>query len=176
MAVALTGLVTVWSGTVTGPVALVAPTLLAVAVGLVLAHLMVPLAARIAVRRSADGRVRSTLVALAIARRPTVRRTLAIVTVATSLAAFSAAALVAGDLNREQRAAVETGAPVVLTTDAHRVGPVVEAVQAADPGGHRAPPSPWCRRVRRTRSRPSPSSPTGSPTWPPSPASATAST
>ncbi len=143
-AAALVGLAT---GNLGGPLALAAPALLALAVGLLLAHALVPVAAALARRYADRGRVGSAIAAAHIARRPAVRRIVTMVTVATALSVFSADALVVGTRNRELRARIETGAPVVLDTDAMDVAPVLEVLRAVDPGGARATPVVWSRQV-----------------------------
>ena len=116
VAVAAAGLVTLLSGNLSGPLALATPTLIALALGLVLAHVLIPLADTNARRLTARGRVVGGLTAVQVARRPAVRRIMAIITVATALTVFATDALVVGARNREDRAKVETGAEAVITT------------------------------------------------------------
>lgn len=142
-AAALVGLAT---GNLSGPLALAAPALLALAVGLVLAHALVPLAAALARRYAERGRVGSALAAAHIARRPAVRRIVTMVTVATALSVFSADALVVGARNRELRARIEAGARVVLGTDTTEVPAALEALRAVDPDGSRVTPVVWSRQ------------------------------
>lgn len=104
-------------GGIRGPVALVAPGILAVAVGLVLAHLVPPVTAaagRAALRR---GRVRAATAFLEAARSPATRRVVVMVTLATALAVFSADGLRIGQRNWDAAAAQEAGAPAVLHVD-----------------------------------------------------------
>ena len=89
VAVAAAGLVTLASGNLSGPLALVTPTLIALALGLVLAHVLIPVADAAARRLTARGRVVGGLTAVQVARRPAVRRIMAIITVATALTVFA---------------------------------------------------------------------------------------
>lgn len=140
VAVAAAGLVTLLSGNVSGPLALATPTLIALALGLVLAHVLIPLADKTARRLTARGRVVGGLTAVQVARRPAVRRIMAIITVATALTVFATDALVVGARNREDRAKVETGAEAVITTAPTDATSLRAAVAAADPTGTGATP------------------------------------
>jgi len=140
VAVAAAGLVTLLSGNLSGPLALATPTLIALALGLVLAHVLIPLADATARRLTARGRVVGGLTAVQVARRPAVRRIMAIITVAMALTVFATDALVVGARNREERARVETGAEAVITTTATDITSLRRAVTAADPTGALATP------------------------------------
>ena len=140
IAVAAAGVVTLASGNLAGPLALATPTLLALAIGLLLAHVLVPVADLVGRRMGARGRVVGGLTALQVARRPAVRRVMTIITVATALTVFAADAVVVGGRNREQRARVETGAEAVLTTSATDIASLRAAVSAVDPSGAVATP------------------------------------
>ena len=140
VAVAVAGLVTLLSGNLSGPLALATPTLIALALGLLLAHVLIPVADAAARRMTAQGRVVGGLTAVQVARRPAVRRIMAIITVATALTVFATDALVVGARNRDERARVETGAEAVLTTNATDAKALVAAVTAADPTGSVATP------------------------------------
>jgi len=132
--VAAAGVVTIVTGSVSGPVVLATPALLALAVGLVLAMLLVPVAARlghVALRR---GHVAAGVTALQVARRPGVRRVVAIVTVASALLVFATDAYLAGQRNRAERASLETGAQVVLSTDSKDPRQLRELLKRLDPG------------------------------------------
>jgi putative ABC transport system permease protein len=130
-------------GTVSGsqsPVALLAPGLLAVAGGLLLAQLVVPAAGPLARRALRRGHVASALASTQVARRPALRRLISIITVACALFIFAVDVWEVADRNREARAAVEAGAPVVLTVDAKNAGALRSAVLAIDPGQRFATP------------------------------------
>jgi hypothetical protein len=128
------------TGGLDGPVALAAPGLLAILVGLVVAHLTLPSAAVLGRRLLGRGRVRAGVSLLDAARNPTTRRMVAIVTLATALAVFSADALVIGQRNRAAAAEQEAGAPVALTVQTTNL-PGVRAVLAdADPEGEQVTP------------------------------------
>ena len=113
-ALAVAGLL---AGDVGGPTALLTPVLLALAVGLLGAALLRRLAARAGRRALHRGRLPAGLAALSLARRPSLRHVLVVVTTATALATFAANAVVVGSTNRASRAALETGAPTVLDTE-----------------------------------------------------------
>lgn len=136
--VAVAGVASVVTGNVSGPLVLLTPTLLALAVGLLLAHVLVPVAAGLGGALVRRGRVAGAVTALQVARRPAVRRVVTIITVATALTVFAADAVVVGQRNRADRAQVEVGATRTLATDATRLAPLLAAVRAADPGGTHA--------------------------------------
>ena len=141
VAVAAAGLVTLASkGLSSGPLALVTPTLIALALGLVLAHVLIPVADAAARRLTARGRVVGGLTAVQVARRPAVRRIMAIITVATALTVFATDAIVVGARNREDRARVESGAEAVIITSTTDVNTLRQGVRAADPSGTVATP------------------------------------
>ena len=145
VAAAAAGVATLLTGD-GGPIALLAPGLLAIAGGLLLAQAAIPTAgpmARLALRR---GRVASALAGLQIARRPALRRLIAIVTVACALLVFAVDAWSVADRNRTTRAEVEAGAPVVLTVDADSSLALRQAVLDIDPKARSRRPSSRSRR------------------------------
>ncbi len=75
----------------------------------------------------------SALASTQVARRPALRRLIAIITVACALLVFAVDAWQVADRNRAVRAGVENGAPVVLTVDAKDAGTLRSAVLAIDP-------------------------------------------
>ena len=137
-ALALVGLV---SGDVDGPTALLVPVLLALAVGLLGAALLRRLAARTGRRALARGRLAPGLAALSLARRPSLRHVLVVVTTATALATFAANAVVVGAGNRAARAELETGAPAVVRTDSTDPASLAAAVDSL-PANQRALATP----------------------------------
>lgn len=128
------------TGGLDGPVALAAPGLLAIVVGLVLAHLTTPTAALAGSRLLRRGRVRAGVSVLDAARSPATRRVVAIVTLATALAVFSADALLVGDRNRAAASEQEAGAPMVAAVRGTDLAAVRAALGAADPDGRLATP------------------------------------
>lgn len=131
------------TGSVTGPLALATPGLLALAVGLALAHVVTPVAARIGARSARRGNTVASLAAVQVARRPAVRRIVAIVTVATSLAVFATDAALVAAGNRDVRARIETGAVAVLSVGTQDPTLVVRALDLADPDRAAATPVAW---------------------------------
>ena len=139
VAAAAAGVVTLVSGE-SGPVALLAPGLLAVAGGLLLSQAAIPTAGPLSRRALRRGRLAPALAGVQIARRPALRRLIAIVTVACALLVFAVDAWAVSDRNRTTRAAVEAGAPVVLTVDAGSSDTLADAMADIDPEGRYATP------------------------------------
>jgi putative ABC transport system permease protein len=143
------GLVAALTGGGRGPLPVLTPTLLALAVGLTFAHLLLPAAGVVSRRALRRGRLGLALGALQVSRRPAVTRIVAVVAVATALASFAGqAASVAGD-NRELRAGYETGADGVLAMTSTDLGVFTAAIDKVDPDRHwltpvvlARPPSP----------------------------------
>ncbi len=143
------GLVAALTGGGRGPLPVLTPTLLALAVGLTFAHLLLPTAGIISRRALRRGRLGLALGALQVSRRPAVTRIVAVVAVATALASFAGqAASVAGD-NRELRAGYETGAEGVLSLPATDLSTFTKTIDKIDPDRHwlspvilSRPPSP----------------------------------
>jgi putative ABC transport system permease protein len=128
------------TGGLDGPIALAAPGLLAIVVGLVIAHLTSPTASIVGRRLLRRGRVRSGVSVLDAARSPATRRIVAVVTLASALAVFSADAYVVGDRNRASAAAQEAGARLVASVSGNNLDAVREALDQVDPDGQRATP------------------------------------
>lgn len=140
VALAVAGIAGLATRTMTGPLALLTPTLASLALGLVLAHVLVPVSAAWGRRSLQHGRVAAGLAALSLSRRPALRRILTISTVATALAVFAANAVLVADRNRQARAELEAGAPVTLRTDSTRPDQLRAALVQADPSGRSATP------------------------------------
>ncbi|RLV49321.1 FtsX-like permease family protein [Nocardioides mangrovicus] len=122
-----TAVVAFVTGGLDGPIALAAPALLALVVGMLLAHATTPVATALGRRLLRRGRVAASVSVLDAARTPATRRTIAIVTVATSLLVFASAAVLVGGRNRSLAAEQEAGAS--LTADVY--GDDLRGVQAA---------------------------------------------
>lgn len=138
--VASAGVLTIVTGSVTGPLAMATPALLAFAVGLLLALVVVPVSAGLGHVLLRRGRLSTGLTAVSLARRPAVRRLVAIVTVATALLVFATDAFLVADRNRGQRAALEAGAQVVLRTDSKEPRAVRDVLRSVDPRSERTAP------------------------------------
>lgn len=135
------GIVVVFAtGGLDGPIALAAPGLLAIVVGLLLAHLTTPTAALLGRRQLRRGRVRSGVSMLDAARSPATRRIVAIVTLASALAVFSADALVVGQRNRVTAAQQEAGAAMVLAVRGNELADLRSALDEVDPDGAKVTP------------------------------------
>jgi putative ABC transport system permease protein len=123
-----------------GPLATLAPTLLAVAAGLLLA---------LGLRRSVlalgawllrRGRPAAGAGALTSIRRPAARRVLVMVVVASALVVFCCDALVTGQRNRQHAAEQASGAPYVLAVRPADLETFVAALASVDPSGTRLTP------------------------------------
>ncbi len=118
--------------------ALAGPALLALFVGLLLAHLGAPGAALTGRRLLNGGRLVAGLTLLDLGRRRETRTVVAAITVASALAVFSVDALLIGERNRVNATQHDAGAPVVLGVGTNDVDDVRDAVGAADASGRRA--------------------------------------
>jgi hypothetical protein len=140
IALCAAGLVTLLSGDPGDPSALVAPGLLALAGGLLLSQMVVPVAGSLGRRQLRRGRLRSGLASVAVSRRPALRRLVAIVAVAVALLVFAAAADAVARDQRRVGADQRVGAPVVLTVESPSATTLRDAVAAADPSHRYATP------------------------------------
>ena len=129
----LTAVVALATGALAGPLATLAPTLLAVAVGLLLGRALTPLTRVVAERLLRSGRAVAAAGIVSAVRRPSARRILVMVVVASALLVFCVDALVTGQHNRENAAEQANGARYVLVVQPTTLQPVVDAVAAADP-------------------------------------------
>lgn len=128
------------TGSVAGPVGQVAPTLLALAVGVIAARAMSPVLAAGGRRLLHRGRPTAGAALLTASRRRTTRWLVPVVTVALCLVVITADALAVGARNWEGRAAAEVGAASVLTLDSVDLPAVTQAVRAIDPAGEHVTP------------------------------------
>lgn len=137
------------TGRLTGPVALVAPAVLAFASGLVLARLMAPIAAGLGRSLLARGRTSSGIGLLQLARRPGIRATTALLTVAVAILVFAGDAVAVGARNRATAAAQQVGAPAVMTVTGGDAVDVRRALSDADVSARAATPVVLQRGVTR---------------------------
>ena len=140
VALAVFGVVGLATRSLEGPLALATPTLVAVAAGLVASRLAATVAGAVGRARVRRGRVGPALTALALQRRPSLRKVVTVVGVATALTVFAANAMFVADRNREARAQLEVGAPAVLVTDSQQPAQFADAVAGLDPTGQAATP------------------------------------
>ncbi|GIE19355.1 ABC transporter permease [Winogradskya humida] len=126
------------SGSPDSGVGSVAPALVALAVGLVLARLLGLVADRAGGVALRAGRLRSGLTAVQVSRQPGTDRVFALAVVAVALAATTAGGFAVARTDRAGRAAQELGAARVLTVQAPTVTSLLWAVHRADPGGKQA--------------------------------------
>ncbi len=130
---AVAGLAAAMTGDSRGPLPVLTPALLSLAVGLTFAHLLLPTAGLISRRAARRGRLGLALGALQISRRPAVTRIVAAVAVAGGLLAFAGQAASVGDHNRETRAGYEVGAQAVLKLNALSLGDFTKTINEIDP-------------------------------------------
>ena len=147
VALAVFGLIGLATHSLSGPLALITPTLVALAAGLVASRLAIPVAGANGRAQLRRGRVGPALTAFGLQRRPAMRKVVTVVGVAVALTVFAANALVVADHNWTTRAQVQTGAPVVLDTDARSPVQLLDAVQELDASGTRATPVGVIRRT-----------------------------
>ncbi|MEV4626264.1 FtsX-like permease family protein [Micromonospora sp. NPDC049523] len=114
---------------------LLVPGLVALAVALVTARLLMPLAARLGAVALRWGRIGPALGLLQLARRPGSQRLFVLVTVAVAALSFAAAAVEVSDRARAERAGVQTGADRALSVLPVDAGVLLRTVRAVDPAG-----------------------------------------
>ncbi|WP_250030284.1 FtsX-like permease family protein [Paractinoplanes maris] len=117
---------------------IVAPALVALAVGLLLARVLRRVADRVGAVALRAGRVRLGLTAVRVSRQPGTDRVFALVVVAVALMALTLGGFAAGRTERAERADVELGAARVLTVSAASRTELLSAVRRADPAGRYA--------------------------------------
>jgi putative ABC transport system permease protein len=115
--------------------ALLAPALLALALGVVLSRVLVPIAAKVGRWALRAGRLGVAFTATELARRPAVPRVTALLTAAVTL--FCVAVTTSDTTNRlgAERASTEIGADRVLLVSAASRGRLLAATRAVDPQG-----------------------------------------
>lgn len=120
------------------PLALFAPGLIAVAIG-VLGVRLVPVACAVAIRGTRNSqRLAAGLAVRQVARRPANLRQILVVALATGLASFAVVGWAVAASNRVVRADFEVGAARVLQVRVPESVNFVEAVRRADPSGRYA--------------------------------------
>ncbi|MEU4428185.1 FtsX-like permease family protein, partial [Actinoplanes sp. NPDC024001] len=118
--------------------AMAAPGLFALAVGLLLARTVSRAASRAGGAGLRAGRLRFGLTAVRVARQPGTDRVFALIVVAVALFVTAAGAWNGERVAREQRSTVELGAPRVLTVQVSNRTALMHAVRTVDPGGREA--------------------------------------
>ena len=129
----LTAVVALITGNLEGPLATLAPTLLAVAAGLLLGRALAPVTRAVSRELLRSGRAVSAVGVVNAVRRPAARRILVMVVVASALFVFCVGALATGNDNRQTAAEQENGAPYSMAIQAASLTDVVAALAAADP-------------------------------------------
>ncbi|HTJ35537.1 MAG TPA: FtsX-like permease family protein [Dactylosporangium sp.] len=115
--------------------ALFAPSAVVIAVALLAARAVLPIAERVGRRAMRRGRIGPTLAAYALARRPGTQRVLALFVVAIGLLVFASTAASASADARDRRARVELGATRVLSVEPISRASLLARVRSVDPDG-----------------------------------------
>ncbi|MDG4823014.1 hypothetical protein O7635_14260 [Asanoa sp. WMMD1127] len=115
--------------------ALLAPALLALALGVVLARVVPPVAAQVARRALRAGRLGLAFTATELARRPAVPRLTALLTAAVTLFCVAVTTSDTSHRSGQERAATEVGADRVLMVTAPSRAKLLAATRAVDPEG-----------------------------------------
>jgi putative ABC transport system permease protein len=118
--------------------ALLAPALVALAVALLVARALPPVAARAGKAALRAGRVGAALAALQLARRPGTQRVFTVLTVAAAVFAAATVLWQSATTAWHQRAVQELGADRVLSVDAPSAAALLTAVRSVDPSGRYA--------------------------------------
>jgi hypothetical protein len=126
------------SGTRLTGLSRLAPALLLLAVAVVAARAVVPLANRYAARALRRGRTGVALAAVQVGRRPGAQRLFVLLVVAVGLLGFAGSAVDVAAQARADRAEVGTGAARTLQVGAIDVRALLSGVRAADPDGRYA--------------------------------------
>jgi hypothetical protein len=120
------------------PLPLLAPALMALALGLLAARALPLLAARLGVGAMRAGRAGPALAMLHLARRPGTNRVVAMLVVAVALLCTATLAWQSAGVAAQRRATQELGAARVITVTADTPDRVLVAVRRADPEGRYA--------------------------------------
>lgn len=121
-----------------GGLALVAPVLVALAVGLIAARLLPRLATVVAKPALRAGRLSIGLTAMNVARRPTLTPVFALLTLVVAVFFGTVLSWDVAARAKADRAAFSAGADQVLTVQADSVSALLTAVRAVDPDGRYA--------------------------------------
>lgn len=133
MSFAAAGLVLGLTGDGRGPLAVVTPALLALAVSLVAAAILTAVAGSFGARALRRGRLVTGLAALELARRRGIGRIVPVVAIAAALVLFAGQASAVAGRNRELRSGLETGAVTVLQTRSVELAKVRSLLDRVDP-------------------------------------------
>ena len=162
----LAAVVALLTGNLEGPLATLAPTLLAVAVGLLLGRALAPVTRVVSRRLLRRGRAVAAAGIVTAVRRPAARRVLVMVVVASALLVFCVDAMVTGQHNRQNAAEQTNGAPYSLDVQVTNLTDLTAALAAADPGHEHLTPVVTTIQVGSDTGRPSPWTPRPSRGWP----------
>jgi hypothetical protein len=121
------------TGRLTGPVARAAPGVVTLALGLLLARGVPPLATSAGRRLLARGRTGSGVALLQLARRSGTRGIIVLLTVSAGILVFAGDAVAVGARNRSLAAEQQVGAPMVATLTGGTVSAVEDAIGSLGP-------------------------------------------
>ena len=128
---AVVGLAATLTGDGRGALAIITPTLLAVAAGLLVAGVVVAVSGSLGTKALRRGRLAAGLAALQVSRRRIAGRLVPVIAVGTALVAFAGQSAAIATRNREVRSGLETGAHTVLSVsdnDVRRVRSTLDTV------------------------------------------------
>ncbi|MDO3705731.1 hypothetical protein Q3W71_29085 [Micromonospora sp. C28SCA-DRY-2] len=135
LSVAVAAVVQLRAGGAPSGLALLAPVVGALAVGVLLARLAMTVGAAVGGRLLARGRAATGLALLQVARQPRFRPLIALLTVVVAMLAFTAATRELATAAYADRATVDVGAARVVGVDALSRKHLLDAVRAVDPEG-----------------------------------------
>ncbi|WP_433826407.1 FtsX-like permease family protein [Actinoplanes sp. CA-015351] len=138
LAIAAAAIYQARSDTTNSGLAVVAPALVALALGLLLARLLRRVAGQAGSIALRAGRLRLGMAGLQFSRSPGADRVFTLVVVAVALFVTAAGGWQADRVARDERSAAELGATRVLTVESTNRTTLLHAVRTADPGGQEA--------------------------------------
>ncbi|MFI7490927.1 FtsX-like permease family protein [Micromonospora echinaurantiaca] len=138
LSVAVAAVVQLRAGGAPSGLALLAPVVGALAVGVLLARLAMTVGAAVGARLLAGGRNAAGLALVQVARQPRFRPLIALLTVVVAMLAFTAATRELATAAYADRATVDVGAARVVGVDALSRKHLLDAVRAVDPEGRYA--------------------------------------
>nr|BFE61681.1 hypothetical protein GCM10020063_062070 [Dactylosporangium thailandense] len=134
LAAAATAQLFLTGGSLTG-VAIVAPALVILALALLTARAVTPLARLAGTRALRRGRLTTALAAFQLSRRPGAQRLILLLVAAVGVLGYAVTATDLAARDRDLAAQISTGAPRVLTVASVGGEQLLQAVRAADPSG-----------------------------------------
>ena len=128
------------AGSLTGPVGMAAPGLLALGIGLLTAPAASGVLSRVGAAALAKGRLALGLGLVQAGRRDGTNVIVVVVAVAMAILVFAVQSVVVGERNRDDVARAASGAAAVLTFKGSQVADLRAAVEDVDPSGRKVTP------------------------------------